>query len=147
MKQKKTLILITLFFIASLFLAACGNQPAAATKSEPAEVEPMGDTGLNQITLTERANERLDIQVADVQQAEMNGSEMLVVSTAALIYDLQGNTWVYIKSAPLTYHREPVMVDHIDGEMVYLKEGLSMDTEVVTVGVAELYGIDTGVGK
>jgi hypothetical protein len=71
----------------------------------------------------------------------------MVVPYSALIYDLQGNTWVYTSSEPLVFIRQPVVVDYIDGDNVVLLQGPAAGTEVVTVGVAELYGADTGVGK
>ena len=70
-----------------------------------------------------------------------------MVPYAAILYDLNGNTWVYTVPAPLTYVRASITVDHIDGDQVYLLDGPPEGTEVVTVAVAELYGIDTGVGK
>jgi hypothetical protein len=54
---------------------------------------------------------------------------------------------MYISPAPLTYVREPITVDYIEGDMVVLVDGPAAGTEVVTVGVAELYGADTGIGK
>jgi hypothetical protein len=76
-----------------------------------------------------------------------NGIERMVVPYSALIYDLQGNTWVYTSSEPLVFIRQPVVVDYIDGDNVVLLQGPPVGTDVVTVGVAELYGADTGVGK
>jgi hypothetical protein len=71
----------------------------------------------------------------------------LTVPTAALIYDLNGNTWIYISPAPLQFLRVPVVVDHIRDDTVVLLEGPPAGTEVAVVGVAELHGADTGVGK
>ena len=73
----------------------------------------------------------------------------LVVPVGALIYDLNGETWIYISPEPLQFLRYAVQVDFIEGEgdMVVLLEGPPTGTKVVTVGVPELYGADTGVGK
>jgi hypothetical protein len=71
----------------------------------------------------------------------------LTVPTAALIYDLNGNTWIYISPAPLQFLRVPVVVDYILDDTVVLLEGPPAGTEVAVVGVAELHGADTGVGK
>jgi hypothetical protein len=38
-------------------------------------------------------------------------------------------------------------VDFIADDRAYLTTGPSVGTEVVTIGVAELYGTETGVGK
>jgi hypothetical protein len=71
----------------------------------------------------------------------------LVVPYSSLIYDIYGDTWVYVNPEPLHYLRVPVMVDYIQGDKVVLVEGPAAGTQVVTIGVAELHGADTGVGK
>jgi hypothetical protein len=47
----------------------------------------------------------------------------------------------------LTYTRHPVTVEAIDGDQAILADGLTPGTEVVTVGVAELYGAELGIGQ
>jgi hypothetical protein len=71
----------------------------------------------------------------------------LMVPSAAVVYDINGQTWVYTNPETLTYLREPILVDYfLDGTAVLL-EGPTAGTRVATVGVAELFGTDTGVGK
>jgi hypothetical protein len=70
-----------------------------------------------------------------------------VVPYEAVIYDLQGETWVYTNPAPLTYVRHQVKVDYIDGENAVLAQAPPMGTKVVSVGVAELFGTEFGIGK
>ena len=48
---------------------------------------------------------------------------------------------------PLSFHRALVTVDYIEGNDVFLLEGPAVGTEIATVAVAELYGVDTGVKK
>lgn len=76
-----------------------------------------------------------------------SGTRRMVVPYSAVIYDLQGATWVYVSPEPLVFVREPVTIDYIQGDLAVLSEGPDIGTEVATVGVAELYGADTGVGK
>jgi hypothetical protein len=116
-------------------------------QSGPAIVEPIGETGFNRVILTERAAERLDIQTVLVSEQDMDGELRLVIPYSALIYGLHGETWAYYSPEPLSYVREPITVDYIEGDIVVLLEGPAVGTEVVTVGVAELYGTETGVGK
>jgi hypothetical protein len=71
----------------------------------------------------------------------------LVVPFSSLIYDIYGDTWVYTNPEPRTYLRVPVVVDYIQGDKVVLLEGPVAGSTVVTIGVAELHGTDTGVGK
>ena len=70
-----------------------------------------------------------------------------VVPYTAVIYDLQGDTWVYTNPAPLTFVRDHVKVDYIDDDTAVLSEAPAVGTKVVSVGVAELFGTEFGVGK
>ena len=82
-------------------------------------------------------------------QVSLMGDEdtRLVVPYSSLIYDIYGDTWVYVNPESRQFLRVPVVVDYIQGENVYLVDGPAAGTTVVTVGVAELHGTDTGVGK
>jgi multidrug efflux pump subunit AcrA (membrane-fusion protein) len=83
-----------------------------------------------------------------VELSLMGGDAVkLVVPVGALVYDLNGETWIYISPEPLHFLRYPVQVDYIEGDMVVLLEGPPVGTKVATVGVPELHGTDTGVGK
>jgi hypothetical protein len=116
-------------------------------KVEPALVELIPGTEFNRVVLTEKAAQRLGIETAPVLEAEVNGAQRVVIPYAAVIYGLNGETWAYTNPEPLTYRREPITVEYIEGDMAVLMDGLSVGAQVVTVGVAELYGTDTGVGK
>jgi len=141
------MLVIVILILAALPLAACGQAPATPAKIQPATVEKNADTGLNRLVLTEKAAQRLAIQTTPVVEELVNGAQHKVIPYAALIYDLKGATWTYTNPAPLTFVREAVTVDHIEGNKVVLTQGPAVGTAVVTVGVAELYGTDTGIGK
>jgi len=113
----------------------------------PSVLEPIEGSDIQRVILTEKAAERLDIQTSAVRDEQVNGSKRKVVPYAAVIYDLEGGTWVYTNPAPLSFVRESITIDFIEGDQVVLMEGPSSGTEVVTVGVAELYGAETGVKK
>jgi hypothetical protein len=72
-----------------------------------------------------------------------------IIPYAALIYDADGGTWVYVEEDPATrsFVRYAVTVDFIEGDLVVLTEGPPAGTKVVTVGGQELFGADTGVSK
>lgn len=149
MKHLDRWLVVILLVLAVFTLAACAETAASSTheKIQPAQVEKIEGTELNRVILTEKAAQRLDLQTAKVQEEQVDGKQQLVVPYSAVIYDLEGATWMYVSPAPLTYVRESITVDHIEGDMAYLVEGPATGTEVVTVGVAELYGTDTGIGK
>ncbi len=89
------------------------------------------------------AGQRLIVEVS------LKGDQgpQLVVPVASLLYGLNGETWIYINPDHLQFLRVPVVVNYIIGDMVVLVDGPTAGTKVVTVGVPELYGADTGVGK
>lgn len=132
--------------ICGMVLSACGNNLTAGEKIQPISLEKIDETR-NRLILTERAAQRLDIQTAPVSETMMDEITYLVVPYSTIIYDLTGGVWVYVNLAPLTYQREQVVVETIDGDSVLLSEGPTAGTMVVTIGVPELYGADTGVGK
>ena len=61
---------------------------------------------------------------------------------AAVLYDKNGDSWVYTNPSPLTYVRQPVVIDHVDGDSAVLRSGPPAGTAVVTVGGAELLGTE-----
>jgi hypothetical protein len=138
MKRLNWFLMIWLVIV-SLQLAACSSKPAATQKINPATLEEIEGSDLKRVILTEKAAERIDVQTAPV-----NGN---VVPYAAVIYDTEGNTWVYTNPAPLTFVRASIVIDHIEGDQAFLSQGMESDAPVVTVGVAEIYGAETGVSK
>jgi hypothetical protein len=116
-------------------------------KIQPFSLEPVEGSDLKRIILTEKAVERLDIQTLAIREEQINGVMRKVTPYASIIYDLEGATWVYINPSPFTYVRESVTVDFIDGDNAVLKTGPSSGTEVVVIGVAELWGTETGLSK
>lgn len=70
-----------------------------------------------------------------------------VVPYSAVLYDVKGDAWVYTNPEGLMFVRAPIEIDYILGPMAYLVDGPAVGTAVVTNGVAELYGAETGVGK
>lgn len=132
------------FLIASgLLLSACAS---VAEEGEPVEhaavVEPIDGTDIARLTLTSAAVERLDIRTSEVLEAVRSET---VIPYAAVFYTATGDTWTYTNPEPLTFVRAPIVIDHIDGDRVFLSDGPPAGTAVVTLGSAELFGIETGV--
>jgi hypothetical protein len=125
-----------------LTMAACSGESATAEAPNPAVVEQATGSEPPLITLTEQGAARTGIETAVVA-----AQSPLTVPYRALLYDPNGDTWVYTSPEPLSYVRQPVTVDTIDGEQVILTDGPAAGTEIVTVGVAELYGAELGIGQ
>lgn len=127
-------------------LTACSQTPApVAAEDDPALVEQVDGSSSSRLTLTTRAAERLGIQTTAVKGVAGNASRRSV-PYSAVFYGPDGETWVYVSPKALTYIREPVVIDRIDGQVAVLTEGPAVDAQVVTVGVAELYGTEFEVG-
>ena len=132
-----------LLLAAAVALTGCQTSAEGADSelAEVATVEPAEDGGPGVITLSEPAERRLGMATTPVA-TDPGG---LVVPYAALVYDTDGSTWVFVRQEPLTYQRTPVTVAGKDGDRVVLTDGPSAGTEVVTVGAAELVGVEVGI--
>jgi hypothetical protein len=127
---------------AVLALTGCGGEAAEAAADPPAVVEETGEEGIGRITLTEHAAERLALETAEVERAGTG----LAVPFAAVFWDSAGQAWTYTNPEPLVFVRQTVAVERIDGDRALLTDGPAAGSSVVIVGVAELYGAETGVG-
>jgi hypothetical protein len=110
---------------------------AEEAHESPAKVEhPNGEDAPAKITIEKEAAERLDLQIATVEDA----GKQKTMPYAALLYDKDGEAWAFTNPAEDTYIREKVKVDHVEGDKVVLIEGPKAGTKIVTTGAAELYG-------
>ena len=137
--KRINLFLLILMIVAALPLAACGPSSTTIEKINPSTLEEIEGSELKRVILTEKAAERIGVQTVPVSG--------MVVPYAAVIYDTEGNTWIYTTPAPLTFVRAPIVIDRIEGDQAFLSHGLGSDAPIVTVGVVELYGTETGVSK
>jgi len=121
------------------------DEPAAA--EEPAHTEDVEGTDIKKVVLTDEAAERLGLKTAKVTETTAGGRAMKSVPYGALLYEASGDTWTYAQLEPLVYMRQRLTVDHVDGDNVLVTDGPAAGTEVVTVGAAELQGVEYGVGE
>jgi hypothetical protein len=112
--------------------------------SDAAAVEQLAGTDVKRVTLSAEAASRVDIQVTPVLAGASAGQT--TIPYAAVFYDLQGATWAYTSTEPLSYVRQPVEVRTVKGDQALLSKGPAVGTPVVTVGAPELYGVELGVG-
>ena len=128
---------------AGISLSACGEASTGydyetASHHEPAKLEPIKGTDVQRVIFDAEAAERVGLQTAPIRQ---NG-EGKIMPYAALIYDAEGNAFVYTAPEPLTFVRKEIKIDRVDGDSVELSAGPPAGTEVVTVGAAEVYGTE-----
>ena len=136
MKRNHFLVLLMIVVTA---LAACGPKTTATTPVSPSLLEEIEGSELKRVILTEKASERIGVETVEV--------DGMTVPYAAVIYDIEGGTWVYTNPSPLAFERAPILIDRIDGDTAFLAERLETDAPIVTVGVMEIYGAETGVSK
>jgi hypothetical protein len=135
-------LFLTGFALAALALGGCNNATTSAPKVEAITIEEQEPSGHKVLTLSEKAAERLGVETAAVAGS---GSAMSI-PYAAIVDDAEGKTWTYVTSAPLVYERAEITVDQIDGDVATISAGPPAGTQVVTIGAAELYGAEIGVG-
>jgi hypothetical protein len=128
--------------IAGFGAAGCSTAPSGAAAAEAVHVEKNEATGLSRLTLSAKAAERLGIATGAVSAAGAGTA----IPYSALVYDKAGKTWVYTNPEGRDYVRAAIEVQRIEGDLAYLSSGPPVGTAVVTVGTAELWGVDTGVG-
>lgn len=74
------------------------------------------------------------------------GTIRRLVPASTVLYDPAGRTWVYTNPDTLTYVREPVEIDAMEGETAILKSGPAVGTLVVKTGAYELFGAESAIG-
>ncbi len=135
-------LIVAVMIIAAVQLAACQTQHETPDVEHPVEIIKMKGSNLSRVTLSERAIQRLDLKTDQVR--ELGGKKLVPFSS--LIYDPQGQTWVYTSPHPRTFLRHKVEVDYIKDAIVVLHDGPPVGAVVVSVAVAELYGAEFRIG-
>lgn len=135
--------------VGACLVSGCGGSSSGGDQGseEPAKVESIPGSDAKQVVLTQKAAERLDIQTAPMVDADIGGTIRGTVPYAAVLYSPDGATWVFTSPANLTFMRQSIAVDRIEGDRAILLSGPPAGTRVVTVGAAELLGTESGVGE
>jgi hypothetical protein len=136
-------LLVALAFLAATVAGCGGGGSADEEGSGPVTVQEIAGTDLSRVELTPDAAKRLDIQTEAVAE---DGTGK-VVPYAAVLYSPNGDAWVYVSRKPLSFVRQKVVVDSIEGDRAFLSTGPAAGTKVATVGVAELFGAESGLGE
>lgn len=131
-----------LVVLAAGALCACSEASSASKKESPVSLNSVAGSDVKEVVLTQRAVERIGLEMGKV--SESSGSKK--VPYAAVVYDKLGKTWVYSSPKDLTFVRTPITVSEIRGDEALLTTGPAAGTPVVTVGNAELFGAELGIG-
>lgn len=76
-----------------------------------------------------------------------DAAEGRTVPWSAVVFDIHGGTWVYEQIGVRRYVRKRVVVSHTLGGDAVLASGPAAGANVVTAGVQELFGAETGFVK
>lgn len=143
MERRTVGFTILLSFLVTL-VAACGGTVSDDYErdQEPYAVETVEGQAFPRVILEESAVARLGVETAPVRES----GSLLAVPAEAVYLDADGSFWVYTNPEPNVYVREVVELARETGTTAFLVEGPPPGTQVVTVGVPELYGAETGFG-
>src|SRR2546423_5972619 len=125
--RRRTVLTLGIALVLAL-IAAGSIQIFAGTKAAAAEegvdaaatVVAVDGSEVSRIPLTKLAARRIDLHTATVGSSTTAAT---AIPYSALLYDDQGQTWVYVSEKPLVFVRAPVEVAFIDGPRVVLKSG------------------------
>jgi hypothetical protein len=124
-------------------LSACGEASSGydyetASHHEPAKLEPIKGTDIQRVIFDAEGAKRVGLQTAAVRQNDQD----TVIPFSAVIYDAEGKAYAYTAPEPLTFVRQEIEIDRMNGNSVVLSDGPPAGTKVVTVGAAEVYGTE-----
>jgi multidrug efflux system membrane fusion protein len=68
----------------------------------------------------------------------------MTAPASAVLRDIYGGEWVYVRTAAQTYERRRIEIARLDGGQALVARGLAPGAEVVTDGAAELFGVEFG---
>lgn len=128
-----------------------GGSLAVTISAKPIAAPPTADMMTSSADLYYEVDNR-ELQLRPGQrigvELPMSKSELsLVVPGGAILYDIYGGTWVYVKTGDRKYTRSRVAIRFVDGDEAILSAGLEVGTPVVVDGAAELFGTEFGAGK
>jgi hypothetical protein len=135
--------------VAALLSGCAETAVEAVAKKEPFTLEKIEGSEISRITLEPQAATSIGLKTAKVRAlgGTAKGSRRTIVPYGAVIYDANGETFVFTNQRPLVFVRQSIEIDRIEGDVVVLRRGPPVGTSVVTDGAAQLMGMEFGVGK
>ncbi len=143
--MRKSLLSVSALAVAvGTILGGCSDKATKVAAPEPVVVDTLAGRPEKTVTLTKDAAERISVSTSAVSTG--SGAET-IVPYGAVIYDADGLAWAYVSTTENVFTREALSIIRIEGDRAYLRSGPAVGTKVAVVGVAELYGAETGIGK
>ena len=136
---------------AALVVALVAVAPTACKQAEAVETEhyqaskitPAEHGDHPTVTITKLAASQIELKTEPIEKSGDGTS----IPYAAILYDAaEGQAYVFVNSKGLTFHREDVDIDSVDGDTVQLADSPPAGTQVVTVGVPQIHGAELEFG-
>lgn len=156
----------------ALLVAVLAVAPAACKQADAVEVEhyqaskitPAEDgSGHPVVTLTELGARQIELETEAVERkktpkpttgplgvpptAPKPAKAMSTIPYAAVLYDgKDGQAYVFVNTEGLSFHREDITIENIDGQVVDISKGPEVGARVATVGIAQIHGAELEYG-
>ena len=143
--QRNRTLLASLTVLGVTLLSACGGAVTDeyVIENDPGHVKHIEGSDLGRVFLTPDAATRLGIETAAVTTS---GRQLTVPRTAVFV-DPEGVWWVYTNPPPAPVRQaRGVRIAREGDDRAFRGPAHPQSTDVVTVGVAELYGVEAEVG-
>jgi len=123
-----------------------GAEPAQKTQATPVaapfSAESASASAALFYELPNRDGEFFPGQKVNAQVEWKTAEESLTIPYSAIIYDINGGTWVYESTSDSVFVRQRVEVDFISGDRAALRQGPPPGTKIVATGALELFGTE-----
>lgn len=124
-----------------------GKSREAQRVSAPPTADPLSATSDLYFELANPSGDLNPGQRMSVAIPGVSATRALRIPASALVYDVHGGAWVYVAGAPHVFSRQRVELVRTEGNSALISRGLATSAQVVTSGVAELFGTEFGAGK
>ena len=143
-KMRLAGLLVAAAVAAATGLAGCASPASSTPQSPTSKPVTLPGAGTPSVVLTPLGAQRIGLETAPVSAGPAGAATF---PYAALLYEPNGQTAVYVPAGTLTYARHFVQVDAINGGQVTVTSGVNPGERVVTNGAEELLGVQNGVGE
>jgi multidrug efflux pump subunit AcrA (membrane-fusion protein) len=117
-----------------LALGACAEVASNVRDAQPYEVIGAEDAAIKTVKMEDATAALLPVETTSVRRK----GNRKVVPHNAVIYNPDGDVFVYTKPKAETYRRAPIEVIRVHGNQALLSDGPRAGTTIVTTGSAEL---------
>jgi hypothetical protein len=133
-RSRASRLLVGGLTVTALAVSACAEVESNVRESYPYKVEPIEGGELQRVSMADDTAGLIPVRTAEVRAL----GKHKVVPHVAVIYNPEGDAFVYTKPKAETYVRAPIDIRRVVGGRAVLADGPPVHTTVVTVGAAEL---------